>query len=71
MHIETVRPNVLAVTLTTTELGALVAGARMALDALRAAPPGAAPEEAIEMLERVLADYDRVRERMRSQPDEG
>jgi hypothetical protein len=71
MHIETVRPDVLAVTLTTTELGALVAGARMALDALRAAPPGAAPQEAIETLERVLADYDRVRERMRSQPDEG
>jgi hypothetical protein len=70
MHIESVRPNVLAVTLTTAELGALVAGARMALDALRAAPPGAAPAEAIETLERVLADYDRVRERMRSQPDE-
>ena len=64
MHIETVRPNVLAVTLTTTELGTLVAGARMALDALRGAPPGAAPAEAIDTLERVLADYDRVRARM-------
>lgn len=71
MHIETVRPNVLAVTLTTTELSALVAGARMALDALRNAPEGAAPPEAIETLERVIADYDRVRERIRSQPDEG
>jgi hypothetical protein len=64
MHIETVRPNVLAVTLTTTELGALVAGARMALDALRNAPPGTTPAEAIEALERVLADYDRVRARL-------
>jgi hypothetical protein len=71
MHIETVRPNVLAVTLTTTELSALVAAARMSLDALRNAPPGAAPAEAIGTLERVIADYDRVRERMRSQPDEG
>ena len=66
MHIEAVRPNVLTVTLTTTELSTLVAGARMALDALRSAPPGSAPAEAVETLERVLADYDRVRERMRS-----
>jgi len=58
------RPNVLAVTLTTTELGALVAGARMALDALRNAPPGTTPAEAIETLERVLADYDRMRARL-------
>jgi hypothetical protein len=64
MHIETVRPNVLAVTLTRTELGALVAGARMALDALRNAPPGTTPAEAIETLERVLADYDRARARL-------
>jgi hypothetical protein len=66
MHIEPVRENVLSVTLTVTELGALVAGARMALDALRAAPPGRVPDDAITTLERVLADYDRVRERMRS-----
>ena len=64
MHIETVRPNVLAVTLTTTELSALVAGARMAVEALRNAPPGAAPAEAVETLERVLADYDRARARL-------
>jgi len=66
MHIEAVRPNVLSVTLTTTELSTLIAGARMALDALRDAPAGSVPTEAIETLERVLADYDRVRERMRS-----
>ena len=62
MHIESVRPNVLSVTLTATELSALVAGARMALDALRAAPPGSAPAEALATLERVIADYDRVRD---------
>jgi hypothetical protein len=38
----------------------------MALDALRAAPPGSVPNDAITTLERVLADYDRVRERMQS-----
>jgi hypothetical protein len=54
------------VTLTLTELGALIAGARMALDALRSAPPGSVPDDAIAMLQRVLNDYDRVRERMRS-----
>jgi hypothetical protein len=64
MHIETVRRNVLSVTLTTTELGALMAGARMSLDALRTAPEGSVPPDAIATLERVLADYDRVRERM-------
>jgi hypothetical protein len=64
MRIEPLRPNVLSVTLTTTELSALVAGARMALDALRQAPPGAAPAEAIATLERVLADYDRARPRL-------
>lgn len=65
MRIERVRGEVLAVTLTATELGALVAAARMALDALRTAPEGSVPADAIATLERVLADYDRVRERMR------
>ena len=66
MHIEPVRENVVSVTLTLTELGALIAGARMALDALRSAPPGSVPEDAIATLQRVLDDYDLVRERMRS-----
>jgi hypothetical protein len=61
MHIEPVRRDVLSVTLTATELGALVAGARMALDALRGAPPGSVPADATATLERVLADYDRAR----------
>ena len=66
MHIEPVRENVVSVTLTLTELGALIAGARMALDALRSAPPGSVPADAIAMLQRVLDDYDRLRERIRS-----
>ena len=66
MHIAPVRQNVVSVTLTLTELGALIAGARMALDALRSAPRGSVPDDAIATLQRVLEDYDRVRERMRS-----
>jgi hypothetical protein len=66
MHIAPVRQNVVSVTLTLTELGALIAGARMALDALRSAPPGSVPDEAIATLQRVLDDYDSVGERMRS-----
>jgi hypothetical protein len=66
MHIAPVRQNVVSVTLTLTELGALIAGARMALDALRSAPPGSVPDEAIATLQRVLDDYDSVRECMRS-----
>ena len=66
MHIEPVRENVVTVTLTLTELGALIAGARMALDALRSAPPGSVPADAIATLQRVLDGYDRVRERIRS-----
>jgi hypothetical protein len=71
MHIESVRPNVLSVTLTATELSTLVAAARMALDALRSAPPGSAPPEALETLEHVLADYDRGRERLHERTDGG
>jgi hypothetical protein len=58
-----VRGEVVSVRLTMTELSALVAGARMALDALQA-QPGAAPEEAIRMLEQVLADFDAGRARL-------
>jgi hypothetical protein len=58
MRIEQARPNVFRVTATGPELSALVAGARMALDALRADPQ--APPEAVSLLERVLRDYDRA-----------
>jgi hypothetical protein len=63
MRVERARENVFTVTATGQELSALVAGARMALEAMRAAqePP---PGEAIAILERVLRDFDRARERL-------
>jgi hypothetical protein len=61
VHLERLRGEVVSVRLTMTELSALVAGARMALDALRM-QPGAAPEEAIRLHEQVLADFDAGRE---------
>jgi hypothetical protein len=63
VHLERVRGDVVSVRLTLTELSTLVAGARMALDALRA-QPGSAPDEAIRLLERVLADFDASRARL-------
>jgi hypothetical protein len=63
MRIERERPNVLIVTATTQELSALVAAARMALEAMRSAsePP---PPEVLETVEQVVADFDRARERL-------
>jgi hypothetical protein len=63
MHLERVRGEVVSVRLTMTELSTLVAGARMALDALRA-QPGSAPDEAIRLLDQVLADFDAGRARL-------
>jgi hypothetical protein len=57
MKVEELRPNVFRLTATGPELSSLVAAARMALDGLRREPR--APEEAVELLARVLADYDR------------
>ncbi len=51
------------VTATSQELSALVAGARMALEAMRGAPEPP-PKEAVEILERVLGDFDRARARL-------
>ena len=62
MHVERTRENVFTVTATGQELSALVAAARMSLEAMRNAP-GAAPPDAVELLERVLGDFDRARER--------
>jgi hypothetical protein len=70
VHLEHARPNVLTVTLTTTELSALVAGARMALDALRARPD-AVPKAAIATLARAVEDYDRARARLDQNPPVG
>jgi hypothetical protein len=63
MRIESTRDNVFTVTATSQELSALVAAARMALEAMRSAPEPP-PPAAIETLERVLGDYDRARERL-------
>ena len=56
MRVERTRENIFIVTATSQELSALVAAARMALDAMLDDPH--APAEAIRLLERVLADYD-------------
>jgi hypothetical protein len=60
VRIEQARDNVFTVTATSQELSALVAAARMARDAMRAAPEPP-PAAALELLDRVLADFDRAR----------
>jgi hypothetical protein len=70
MRIERARENVFTVTATGQELSALVAGARLALEAMRNAPEPP-PAEALEALQRVLADFDRARERLSGPPAGG
>jgi hypothetical protein len=67
--VERTRENVFTVTATGQELSALVAGARLALDAMRASPD--APTEARELLGRVLEDFDRARGRLSDPPRDG
>jgi hypothetical protein len=67
MRIERTRENVFTVTATSQELSALVAAARMALEAMRAAPQPP-PAEALEILERVLGEFDSARERLMDGP---
>jgi hypothetical protein len=62
VKVERARENVFTVTATGPELSALMAGARLALDAMRASPD--APPTAIELLARVLDDFDRARDRL-------
>jgi hypothetical protein len=69
VRVERTRENVFTVTATGQELSALIAGARLALDAMRASPD--APSTAIELLARVLQDIDRARERLSEPPDSG
>ena len=66
---ERARENLFTVTATGQELSALIAGARLALDAMRASPD--APATAIELLGRVLDDFDRARERLSGPPPNG
>ncbi len=70
VHIERSRENVFTVTATSQELSALVAGARMALEAMRSAPEPP-PAEAVELLERVLREFDLARERLAASPPYG
>lgn len=70
MRIERARENVLTVTATTQELSTLVAAARMALEAMRAAPEPP-PAGVLEALERVLSDFDRARDRLGEGPGRG
>ena len=65
VRVERSRDNVFVLTATSQELSALVAGARMAFEAMRAAPQPP-PPEVLEILERVLADFDRARRRLSS-----
>ena len=67
MRIEQARDNVFTVTATSQELSALIAAARMALNAMRSAPEPP-PPEALDSLERVLADFDSARGRLTGQP---
>jgi hypothetical protein len=62
VRVQQARENVFEVTATSQELSALVAGARLALDIMRSAPDP--PSDAIEVLDRVLSDFDQARQRM-------
>ena len=70
MRIERSRENVFSLTATGQELSVLVAGARMAFDAMQSAPDPP-PAEALETLKRVLDDFDRARERLSAEPPAG
>jgi hypothetical protein len=69
VRVERSRENVFTVTATGQELSALIAGARLALDAMRASPE--APAAAIELLGRVLDDFDRSRRELSASPGNG
>ena len=70
MRIERTRENVFTVTATGQELSTLVAAARMALEAMRAAPEPP-PPAVLDTLERVLSDFDRARDRVGDTPGSG
>jgi hypothetical protein len=58
VKLDQIRPNVFTLRATSQELSALVAAGRMALDLMQSDPR--APAETIELLTRVLRDYDRA-----------
>ena len=69
MRVARTRQNVFTVTATGQELSVLVAAARLARDAMRADPR--APAEAVDLLGRVLDDFDRARDRLADEPADG
>lgn len=58
MRLSQARDNIFTITATGQELSALIAGAKMALDIMQ--QDERAPREAVELLTRVLRDYDRA-----------
>jgi hypothetical protein len=60
MRVEQTRENVFTVEATSQELSALIAAARMSLEAMRGAPDPP-PAAALDLLARVLDDFDRAR----------
>jgi hypothetical protein len=68
MRVDRTRENVFTVVATGQELSALIAGARMSLEVMRSSAQ-AAPREAVELLERVLQDFDDARARMTGPDD--
>jgi hypothetical protein len=70
MRVDRTRENVFTVVATGQELSALIAGARMSLEVMRSSAQ-AAPREAVELLERVLQDFDDARARMTGPDDAG
>jgi hypothetical protein len=70
VRIERERANVFTLTATSQELSVLVAAARISLEAMQSAPEPP-PAEAVETLRRVLAEFDRARERLTTEPPGG
>ena len=69
MKLEQPRPDVFTVTLTSHELAALTAAARLALAVMRDDP--SAPPDAVAALEHVLAGYDAARARLAAGGSQG
>jgi hypothetical protein len=70
VRIERARENVFTLTATSHELSVLVAAARMAYEAMQAAPEPP-PAEALEALGRALSDFDSARARLTADPPAG
>jgi hypothetical protein len=62
VKLEQTRPNVFTLTATSQELSGLVGAARMALEIM--ATDSDAPPEMVELVGRVLRDYDRAVQRL-------